>query len=245
MIVPVLHEGEKIVQVLREVAVAADQVPYEIIVVDGDPLGSTVKYLPTHSKVARGLISSCGRGCQMNEGAEIAKGKILLFLHADTQLPVHALASISQVLRTSSVVAGAFNLGIHSTHWLLKLVARIASLRSQLTRIPYGDQAIFIQRHIFQEMGGYENAPIMEDVALMRQLKQKGYTIHIFRDRTLVSPRRWEQEGILYCTLRNWMLLSLYYLGVSPQRLSTWYKPISQEKISRQAEKVAHRFSQH
>ena len=234
VIIPVLKEGAKIVEVLQGVALAAAQTPYEVIVVDGDPQGSTLSHLPPNSQWVRGGTSFPGRGCQMNAGAALAKGQILLFLHADTQLPAQALGKIVRLFRFSDVVAGAFDLDIRSTRWLLKLIGQVASLRSRLTRTPYGDQAIFIQRHIFEKLGGYQNAPIMEDVALMRTLKRQGYPIHIFRDRTVVSPRRWEQEGILYCTLRNWTILSLYSLGVSPQQLSRWYQPLPEHKPSPQ-----------
>lgn len=199
--------------------VAAD-FTYEVIVVDGDPEGSTVQHLPAE---VRGIIAPAGRGSQMNAGAKIARASTLLFLHADTLLPDQALIQIQKVLQQTP--AGAFDLGIDSSRPSLQWISRLASWRSRLTRIPYGDQAIFIHRSTFMAVGGFPNIPIMEDVALMQTLKQYRLPIWIVRDRVLVSPRRWEQEGIIACTLRNWLILSLYYLGVSPNRLWRWYRP--------------------
>lgn len=227
VIIPVLAEGDRIQSLLSQLATSADSVPYEVIVVDGDPQGSTLRCLPPQQLDIRGILAPRGRGSQMNAGAALARGAILLFLHADTQLPPQALPKICATLRESSAVAGAFDLAIDSSRWILKLIGRVSSLRSRLTRTPYGDQAIFIHRSTFAKIGGYPEIPIMEDVALMRYLKRRGFAIVILSDRTLVSPRRWEQEGVIYCTLRNWSLLLLYNLGVSPHQLVRWYHPTS------------------
>jgi GT2 family glycosyltransferase len=104
----------------------------------------------------------------------------------------------------------------------------IESWRSRLTRIPYGDQAIFIRRDYFRSMGGFQDIPIMEDADLRRRIKKKGGKIHILRDRVKISARRWEKEGILYGTLRNWLLVSLFYAGVKPERLARFYAPNTQ-----------------
>ena len=225
VIIPVLAEGDCIQTVLAQLATTAGSVRYEVIVVDGDPQGSTLKCLPLHHTNLCGIIAPRGRGQQMNAGAALAQGKSLLFLHADTRLPAQALPNVCAALQQSVAVAGAFDLAIDSPRKILKLIGRVSSLRSRLTRTPYGDQAIFIRRPIFEQLGGYPEIPIMEDVALMRHLKRSGYPIVILSDLTLVSPRRWEQEGVLYCTLRNWTLLLLYNLGVSPKQLVRWYHP--------------------
>jgi hypothetical protein len=93
-----------------------------------------------------------------------------------------------------------------------------------LTHIPYGDQAIFLRRDYFQRIGGYADIPLMEDVELMRRIKKRRDTIALLPDRVMSSPRRWEQEGVVFCTVRNWTLITLYCLGVSPQRLARWYR---------------------
>lgn len=230
IIVPVLHEGEQILTLLTSLANNSAGINYEVIVVDGDPYGSTVRLVPETSQLIT-QIAAPGRGSQMNAGAKVAASEILMFLHADTQLPQAALSQVWQLLQHHPEYAGgAFNLGIRSSRWLLQLVAKGASWRSRLTRMPYGDQAIFLRRSVFTAVGGYPEEPLMEDVALMRRVKQHQQQIYIFSDRVLVSPRRWEYEGVLYCTLRNWTLLSLYYLGVSPQWLVKWYQPIKANK---------------
>jgi rSAM/selenodomain-associated transferase 2 len=160
----------------------------------------------------------------MNAGARAAKGEVLIFLHADTELPVQALGKIHALMERSRVVGGAFDLGIKSNKLIFWLIGKLASWRSRLNRIPFGDQAIFIRREYFNKIGGYKEIPIMEDAELMRRVKKSGNQIWIFRERVMTSPRRWEKEGVVYCTLRNWTLQALYFLGVSPHKLVTFYE---------------------
>lgn len=226
VIIPVLNEATRIVQTLDNLVQCAAGVSYEVIVVDGDRAGSTIAQIPQdRGENISTLSAPPGRGLQMNWGAQLAQAPILLFLHADSQLPPKALKTISLWISDPSWVGGAFDLEIDSGHWSLQWIARLACLRSRLTRIPYGDQAIFLRTEYFHTLGGYPAIAIMEDVALMRQIRRRRDQICFLSDRVLVSPRRWETEGILYCTLRNWLLLSLYSLGVSPQRLASWYQP--------------------
>ncbi|XGV88572.2 MAG: TIGR04282 family arsenosugar biosynthesis glycosyltransferase [Limnothrix sp. BL-A-16] len=249
VIMPVLNEGEWIQKTLDHLAEISGQIPYEVIVVDGDLAGSTLQYLPSDRPV-RGITAARGRGLQMNAGAAISRGEILLFLHADTQLPATAFQSISQLFDPApnpdhtpnfgskglkplvpndgagdQLVGGAFDLAIASSRWILRTIARVASVRSRLTRLPYGDQAIFIRRSAFLELGGYPEIPIMEDVALMRSIRWRGWRIRILPDRVLTSSRRWEREGVWRCTLRNWTILLAYFAGVSPWTLLAWYSP--------------------
>ncbi|RFP60990.1 MAG: DUF2064 domain-containing protein [Limnothrix sp. CACIAM 69d] len=249
VIMPVLNEGERIQKMLDHLAEISGQIPYEVIVVDGDRAGSTLQYLPSDRPV-RGITAARGRGLQMNAGAAIARGEILLFLHADTQLPATAFQVIIQLFDPApnpdqipnlgskglkplvpedssgdQLVGGAFDLAITSSRWILRTIARVASVRSRLTRLPYGDQAIFIRRSAFLELGGYPEIPIMEDVALMRSIRRRGWRIRILPDRVLTSARRWEREGVWRCTLRNWTMLLAYFAGVSPWTLLAWYSP--------------------
>ena len=170
------------------------------------------------------ISSEKGRAKQMNIGASAAKGEILIFLHADTELPIHALKRINTLLERKEYVGGAFDLGIKSDKFIFRVIEVLASLRSRLNRIPFGDQAIFIRREYFNKIGGYKEIPLMEDVELMRRIKKSGSKIWIFDDRVMTSPRRWEKEGVIYCTLRNWTLQTLYFLGVSPDKLANLYK---------------------
>jgi rSAM/selenodomain-associated transferase 2 len=222
IIIPVLHEAAVINDLLAHLRQLEDAGQSEIIVVDGSPVRDTLQVI-AGSSVLR-LTSPPGRARQMNTGAARATGNILIFLHADTRLPANALPLIKRAMAASACWGGAFNLGFSSGEWVYRVIARIASLRSRLTRIPYGDQALFISRAAFRRLGGYPLIPIMEDVALMRLIKKEGGRITIIPQAVATSPRRWESEGIIFTTLRNWLLLASYLLGKSPEKLARYYR---------------------
>lgn len=226
IIIPVLHESLIINELIGHLRTLEMAEECELIVVDGSPGGDTLNSVA--DKELRGLSSPPGRAKQMNAGARAASGDILLFLHADTHLPADSLTQIDLVMSESRYIGGAFNLGIFPHRWIYRLIAAVASARSRLTRIPYGDQAIFIRKEAFRRLGCYPEIPIMEDVALMQRIKKSGGKIYIIPRCVTTSPRKWEQEGIIYATLRNWFLLAAYYLGVSPAKLAGHY--ISGEK---------------
>ena len=221
IIVPVLHEGARINSLIEHLNRLDSDQSGEIIVVDGSQEKDTLKAI--HHKEVVKISSPKGRARQMNEGASVAKGEILVFLHADTELPVKALQKINSFIERSEYVGGAFDLGIKSDKSVFKVISTFASFRSRLNRIPFGDQAIFIRKEYFNKIGGYKEIPLMEDVELMRRIKKYGKKICILPDRVRTSPRRWEREGVVYCTLRNWTLFTLYLLGVSPDKLVKFY----------------------
>jgi rSAM/selenodomain-associated transferase 2 len=169
------------------------------------------------------LCSEQGRGRQMNTGAAAATGDILVFLHADTTLPRDALQNIRKSLQNEHYVGGAFRLRINSQKRSMKLLGHMISFRSRLSRVPFGDQAIFLRRDYFNKIGGYKDIMVMEDLELMHRIKKRGEKICLINDYVTTSPRRWEQEGILRCTIRNFMLRLLYSLGVSPSTLVKFY----------------------
>lgn len=237
VIIPVLHEGDRIGACLTHLAQIAEQIPYEVIVSDGDPQGSTLSRLPDGTQNLVPVRSPMGRGAQLNAGARVARGKVLLFLHVDVCLPPRALHQIQETCLES--VGGAFDLAIASPRLSLKGIAKVASWRSRLTRIPYGDQAIFLRREIFEQVNGYPDLPIMEDVALMQRLKRGQYRLRILPAAVTVSARRWEKEGVLRCTLRNWSLITMYFWGVHPNVLVRWYQP--QSGLSTNHEKSSQR----
>jgi len=222
IVIPVLHEANKINGLIAHLNGLDLEKSCEIIVVDGSQENDTLKAI--HSNRVIKISSEKGRAKQMNAGASVAKGEILIFLHADTELSQNALKRINAFLNTKEYVGGAFDLGIKSDKIVFKVIAFMASLRSRLNGIPYGDQALFIRKEYFDKMGGYKDIPLMEDVELMRRVKRSGKKIKIFPDPTMTSPRRWEKEGVIYCTLRNYALQLLYFIGVSPQKLVGWYK---------------------
>jgi len=193
--------------------------------VDGSKERDTINAIVGSDQNAFCLSSSPGWGKQMNCGAKASKSDILLFLHADTLLPPHAFTLIISVLADPKIAGGAFSLGIHPPSRKLNLITKLTTIRSRFTRIPYGDQAIFIRREVFEQLGGFREIPIMEDLDFMRRLRRSGYRIRILRNRVTTSRRRWEREGICYCTLRNWYIKARFLLGTSPDKLAEYYPP--------------------
>ena len=222
IIVPVFHEVERINGLIVHLRRLSPEMEREIIIVDGAPEKDTLPVIRDEGVVK--ISSEKGRAKQMNAGASVAKGEILIFLHVDTEPPQNALKRINAFINKKEYVGGAFDLGIKSDKIIFKVIALGASLRSRLNRIPFGDQAIFIRRDYFNRIGGYQEIPLMEDVELMRRIKRCGKKINIFFDRAMTSSRRWEKEGVVYCTLRNYILQVLYFLGVSPHKLVKYYK---------------------
>jgi rSAM/selenodomain-associated transferase 2 len=222
IIVPVLYEAERINDLISHLRQLDPVESSEIIVVDGAPEKDTLQAI--HDNRITKISTDKGRARQMNAGALAAKGDILIFLHADTELPLTSLQRINEFINRNEYVGGAFDLGIKSDKMIFKVIAFLGSLRSRLNKIPYGDQAIFIRRDDFNKMEGYRDIPLMEDVELMRRVKRSGKKILILHDRVMTSPRRWEEEGLTYCILRNWILQILYFLGISPHKLVKFYK---------------------
>ncbi len=223
IIIPVFGEAEGIEGTLRQfshISQATD--PHEIIVVDGDSRGDTIRTI-THPDIIT-AVGPRGRAWQMNHGASLASGEVLLFLHADTLLPVEALAKITEALAGRAFAWGAFELGIASSRPAYRLIEGAVRIRTRLTRIPYGDQAIFLTKQLLHQAGGYPRIPIMEDVALVRRIKKQGAEMFILPEKVSTSPRRWESEGIIYCTLRNWILVTCYFLGARPETLAKYYR---------------------
>jgi rSAM/selenodomain-associated transferase 2 len=221
VIIPVLHEALLINETIGHVYQRGAGFDIEIIVVDGDPEGETINVIRNNEIIK--VISPKGRGRQMNKGASLARGEILLFLHTDTELPADAFRTISSVIDKQGCAGGAFDLGIKSGRLIFRLIEKTVSIRTRLTGIPYGDQAIFIKKEIFKKIKGYREIPLMEDVEFMRRVKKSGCHLCIIPEKVKTSPRRWEKEGVLYCTLRNWTLISLYLSGVNPEKLVKFY----------------------
>lgn len=222
IILPVFNETDTISGVIAHIQKMDAERSAEIIVVDGDPDKTTIAAIKDAG--VRTLVAEKGRARQMNSGAGLASGDILLFLHADTFLPSNAFALIRSAMNDNRFVGGAFELGFNTTRTIFKITELYVSLRTRLTRIPFGDQAIFIRHDFFKKIGGYRDIPIMEDVELMKRIRKQGHRVCIIPEKVRTSPRRYEQEGIVYTTIRNWMLQLRYALGVSPERLVKWYK---------------------
>lgn len=228
IVMPVLNEGGTINRVIARLRGLALNGRAEIIVVDGDPQGGTVGVIEDRS--IRTVTAEQGRGRQMNRGAAVAAGAILLFLHADTLPPDDFLTLIRAALDDQRIVGGAFDLGFDTKRRSFKVTELYVSLRTRLTKVPFGDQAIFIRRDYFKELGGYKDIPIMEDADLMKRIRKRGDRIAIIPRKVMTSPRRYEREGLLYCTARNVLLQLLYAFGVAPENLARWYRFPPSEK---------------
>jgi rSAM/selenodomain-associated transferase 2 len=222
VIIPVLRESQPLDALIDHLFQIAEGLPVEIVIVDGSPDGESIKAVTREGVTL--LTAPEGRARQMNAGAAAAKGGCLLFLHADTRLPRGAFRLIEETLSDGNHVAGAFDLRYSSQRLPMRIIARVACLRSRLTRIPYGDQAQFFRRDYFEKLCGFADIPLMEDVEIMRRIKERGDRISILPEAVETSARRQEKEGVLYCTLRNWTIITLYFLGMPPERLARFYK---------------------
>lgn len=210
MVVPVLNEAAGIRAALEALAPLRAR-GHEVIVVDGGSSDST-------ADIAAGLCDRVlsaprGRAAQMNAGARAANGDMLLFLHADTRLP-------ADFTIPDSAVWGRFDVRIDGRHPLLKVVACAMNLRSRLTGIATGDQAMFVRRAVFP---GFPEIPLMEDVALSKVLKQRGRPTCL-HEKVTTSGRRWEERGVLRTILLMWRLRLLYFLGARPEDLARRYR---------------------
>ncbi|MBI2182690.1 MAG: TIGR04283 family arsenosugar biosynthesis glycosyltransferase [Deltaproteobacteria bacterium] len=217
VILPVLNEEKTIGPTLAAVMALH---PHEIVVVDG---GSTDRTRRISVEAgAKVLMTGPGRARQMNRGALDASGDVLLFLHADTRLPASALRDIAAALNDARYVGGRFDVELDSDRWLLNLVSFMISLRSRLSKIGTGDQAIFVRRETFAELGGFPEMPLMEDIAFCRMLKRIG-DVACLKSKVVTSARRWETDGVWRTIFKMWTLKLLYLAGVSPARLKRFY----------------------
>lgn len=164
-----------------------------------------------------------GRGTQLNCGSRAATGEILLFLHADTILPPGFPALVREALSRPGIVAGAFSFALDAKSAGLTVVAAITNIRARLLQLPYGDQAIFVRKKMFDETGGFADIPAMEDFELVRRLRRRG-KINILPQAAITSARRWQCHGILRTFLVNQGMVLGFYLKRSPVRLAAWYR---------------------
>ena len=193
----------------------------EVIIVDGGSSDQTVSLARS-----RGLrVESCrpGRGAQLNHGARLASGRILLFLHADTQLPAGFSRPLLLCLNETTALVGAFSLTIQGAGLLLKTICFWANLRSRLLSLPYGDQAIFIRRDDFLRLGGFPETPIMEDFIFIKRAGKEG-RITTLEQSVTTSARRWQRMGIIRTTLINQLVILGFYARVPLRKLASLYR---------------------
>ncbi|MFB2972592.1 TIGR04283 family arsenosugar biosynthesis glycosyltransferase [Aerosakkonema sp. BLCC-F183] len=222
IIMPVLNEAQNIT---KSVLLAQNATNVEVIVVDGGSQDETVAI--AKSLGVKVLSSPPGRALQMNSGAAVASGNILLFLHADTILPEGFDSIIRQTLEAKkqiqNPIAGAFELKIDAQIRGIRLVEKMVNVRSHIFSLPYGDQAIFIKADVFRDIGGFPELPIMEDFVFIRNLNKVG-KIAIVPVPVITSGRRWQKLGVLKTTSINQIIIIGYFLGISPQKLARFYR---------------------
>lgn len=219
IIVPALNEAEQIELTLTALAPFRAR-GVEVIVADG---GSADRTVVLAGPLADHVLSvPRGRANQMNHGARHAHGDVLLFLHADTRLPPDGDALVLAVIAGKHAQWGRFDVDILGRSPVLKLVATMMNARSRYTGIATGDQAIFVQRALFDAIGGFPAQPLMEDVELSRRLKRQSAPACL-RARVTTSGRRWESNGIVRTIALMWWLRLQYFFGVPAERLARFY----------------------
>jgi rSAM/selenodomain-associated transferase 2 len=219
VIVPVLNEGEEIATMLDGLADLRSP-GVEVIVVDGGSRDATLQRARLRADCV--ISAPRGRALQMNAGAAKACGDVLLFLHADTRLPDDADHVVLNAVQRSDRAWGRFNVRIDGRHPLLPMVAWLMCVRSRMTGIATGDQAIFVRRKAFHAAGGFPAIPLMEDVALSRELKRVSRPLCL-RESVVTSGRRWEKNGILRTIFLMWRLRLAFFFGADAKALARRY----------------------
>lgn len=219
-----MHNVSVIVPVLNELSVLKQNFEHyleiqnqfrEIIFVDGGSTDESFAFLKQH--FSQVYTSPEGRAKQMNIGAKLASGKLVLFLHADSILPLEKISnSIEEALW------GFFFVKLSGKKWIFRLIEKGINFRSWVFKIATGDQCLFFDRKYFLEQGGFVDQPLMEDVEIARRFK-KNYSPSMISAPIITSSRRWERQGVLYTILAMWAIQLMYKIGVSPERLARWY----------------------
>jgi rSAM/selenodomain-associated transferase 2 len=218
IVMPVLDEAATLAPRLRALQ-PLRQRGVRVVVVDGGSRDGTLDIARAHADLA--LLAPRGRAAQMNAGAAACPTEVLLFLHADTELPAQADALVRRAT-LGALAWGRFDVRIDSPRRALRLVAGMMNLRSRWTGIATGDQAMFVRHELFQQVGGFPDLPLMEDIALSRALKRHARPACL-RERVSTSARRWERHGVWRTVLLMWRLRAAYFMGADPRQLAIRY----------------------
>ncbi|MDA1372049.1 MAG: TIGR04283 family arsenosugar biosynthesis glycosyltransferase [Proteobacteria bacterium] len=219
IIVPVLNEAPLIIRQLRALQPYRER-GVELVVVDGGSSDHTVKL--SEPLADRVVVAKPGRAHQMNRGAELATGNLLLFLHIDSGLPERAVDFIYAEGESEKPCWGWFDVRLSNPAFIYRVIAACMNRRARLTRVCTGDQALFVSRGLFKEIGGFPEIPLMEDIAISKRLR-RSVAPRVGPLRVTASSRRWEKQGILRTVMLMWKLRLLYFLGVSPEKLVARY----------------------
>lgn len=224
IIIPTLNEEPQIAQAVNH---AWGLAPKEVIVADGGSTDDTVAIAQQH----KALVVSCqpSRGAQLNLGTKHAAGDVFLFLHADTWLPPAAREQMKHVLtkhalQNPATTFGAFYQQIEAKGGLYRWLERGNAYRVRKWGLAYGDQGMFVRREIFEQVGGFSNLPVMEDLWFSRKMRTDHRPV-LLPGPLHVSARRWQQQGVIRQTARNWSLIIAERCGVAPEKLVRLYQP--------------------
>lgn len=228
VIIPALNEGALIAKAVER---AWKLAPREVIVADGGSSDGT----PESARCAGAHVctSPVGRARQQNAGAQHASGELLLFLHADAWLAADGLSQIEEAVVSQQAQCGAFRQKIDAEGLLYRWLERGNAWRVRCRGLPYGDQGIFVRRRLFEELGGFPDVRLLEDVLLMKTLRRCAWPA-LLPGPLHVNARRWQRHGVIRQTVRNWLLLSAARAGVHPDRLARFYALLSQPDNPRQ-----------
>ena len=219
VIIPILNEAKILEKTLSQLQPELGH--HELIVVDGGSNDDSVRIAEKYGKV---IISERGRAKQLNTGAAVATGDILIFLHADIWLEPGALAVVETAL-TAGYIGGGFRQKIDGKCVLYRLIEIAGNIRGRYLKVFYGDSGIFLPRADFEKIDGFPEIPILEDMEFSKGLRRLGKTT-LLTPCIHISARRWEARGILRTTLNNWLITLLYLLRVSPEKLARLYRHI-------------------
>lgn len=227
VVIPTLNEE----RALSRTLLALRQLRFdEVVLVDGGSRDQTVSIAQGRLQglslqPARVMVSEPGRAQQMNAGARATRSDVLLFLHADTLLPPETRTEVERVLENPKYVGGRFDVRFEDDRGWAWLISRLMNWRSRWSGLATGDQTLFVRRSVFDDLGGFADIPLMEDIELARRLKRAG-SMAALRTKVTTSFRRWEQQGALRTILQMWLLRFLYWIGVPPQILHRLYGAI-------------------
>ncbi len=217
VIPPALNEAKHIGRSLDSIGMQEGE--FEIIVVDGCSTDGTADVARRYARVI--TSEQRGRAIQMNAGARHACGEVLVFLHADSCFPRHALSTLRSALVNPRIIGGTFTLRFDSQRFLLRVIAFFTRFRFRFFH--YGDQGIFVRRTIFEELGGFKQMPMMEDIDFLQRLHRRGRVI-LIKQPVTTSARRFLCHGIIRQQLLDIILVVLYVLGIGTEKLSKLYR---------------------
>lgn len=218
LIIPVFNESDCIQQCLNELQELRQQ-GHEVIVVDGGSRDNTVSLATALSDTV--IHAKKSRAIQMNAGAQIATGDYFLFLHADTKLPDN-VSRLFLKIKKHDDKWGRFDIKLSGNHFLFRIIEKCMNIRSRLTSIATGDQVIFVHKELFNQIEGFPQQTLMEDIAISKLLSERFKPVCL-KENVVSSSRRWEQNGIVKTIIRMWFLRLLYYFDYDTNKLAKMY----------------------